>query len=97
MATTSTPAELFSSLLSAKQAADARSAESVFLEGLPFRLSIWGGLFAYGMSTGKPWAKWLGGSALAWTGVEYIAARRRSALASSSAVTVGAQQGGATQ
>jgi hypothetical protein len=87
-----TPAELFSSLQAAKIAADAKAAESTFLVALPIRLSIWGGLFAYGMASGKTWAKWAGGAALAFTGVEYFAARRRAELAAAAATTV-PQQG----
>jgi hypothetical protein len=89
---TQTPAELFSSLQAAKVAADAKAAESTFLVALPIRVSIWGGLFAYGMASGKSWAKWLGGTALAFTGVEYFAARRRAELARAAATTV-PQQG----
>jgi hypothetical protein len=87
-----TPAELFSSLQDAKVAADASGAESAFLVTLPMRVSIWGGIFAYGVANGKSWAKWLGGTALAFTGIEYFAARRRSQLAAAAATTV-PQQG----
>jgi hypothetical protein len=95
-AMTQTPAELFSSLQDAKIAADAKGAESAFLVALPIRVSLWGGIFAYGMANGKSWAKWLGGTALAFTGVEYFAARRRAELAAAAARTV-PQQGARAQ
>jgi hypothetical protein len=88
----STQPELFSSLVSAKASTDARSAESVFLERLPVRLTLWGTVFAYGLQSKKAWAKWLGGSALAFIGFEYFAARRRAALAAAPAFPV-PQQG----
>jgi len=85
---TQTPAELFATLLDARTAVEARDAEKVFLAHLPVRLTLWGGIFAYGMQSGKSWARWMGGTALAWTGVEYFAARRRAALAAAAGVAV---------
>lgn len=80
-ASTSTPAELFASLSAARGATDAANAERIFLDGLPTRLSISGAIFAYGMASDKRWAKWGGGLALAWIGVDYFASRRRAELA----------------
>lgn len=91
---TQTPAELWDSLAAARSAVDAASAEQNFLKALPMRLSIWGGFLAWGISSKKPWATWLGGTALAWTGVEYFAARRRTQLAAAAGSPMIVSQGG---
>lgn len=91
---TQTPVELWNSLAAARSADDARTAESTFLAGLPVRLSIWGGFLAYGISSDKKWARWLGGTALAFTGLEYFAARRRSQLAAAASPAVVVSQEG---
>lgn len=99
MATTTatpTPAELFTSLQAAQQAAAAKNAESAALVALPIRVSLWGGLFAYGMANGKTWAKWIGGMGLASAGIDYFASRRRAQLAAAAAVPV-PQQGAIAQ
>jgi len=85
--------DLFSSLLAARQATADKNAEAEFLAALPVRVSIWGGFLTYGVTRGKPWAKWLGGLGLGAVALEYFAARRRTALAQQAALSVSSQGG----
>lgn len=94
MSTTPTStADLFTSLVAARQATANANAESEFLAALPLRLGLWGSFIAYGVTQHKPWARWAGGLGLAWLGVEYFGARRQTTLAQQAAVA--APQGGA--